>query len=126
MGEKYLGYKNKAVVVRLSTSYSRTDVFLTIVMRMDPHLSLSCFVLAIIVLHTAAIFSSRNESDRELIFGVIVGDKGNEGVLSGIQAALDEINGKNDLLPGYKLKYDLAHSEVCMHFIVIQTFPKIR
>ena len=76
---------------------------------MDP--KLSAVAVAITILQTAATFSS--VSDQELFFGVIVGDKGNEGVLSGIQAALDEINRNNDLLPGYKLKYDLARSEVC-------------
>ena len=76
---------------------------------MDTTLSVAC--LTIIIMHTAAITST---SGQELFFGVMAGDKGNEGVLSGIQAALDEINGKNDLLPEYKLKYDLAFSEVCM------------
>ena len=78
---------------------------------MDP--KLSALAVAIVILLTSATFSSG--SDQELFFGVIVGDKGNEGVLSGIQAALDEINGNNDLLPGYKLEYDLARSEVCMN-----------
>ena len=65
---------------------------------------------AIVILHTVATSSS--ESDQELYFGVLVGDKGTEGVLSGIHAALDGINGNSDLLPGYKLKLNLAHSEV--------------
>ena len=47
----------------------------------------------VVILHTAAVTFSSSESDRELFFGVMVGDKGSEGVLSGIQAAVDDING---------------------------------
>ena len=72
---------------------------------MDPK-PLALAIVAIVILHTAAVTFSSSKSDRELFFGVIVGDKGSEGVLSGIQAAVDDINGNNDLLPGYKLKYD--------------------
>ena len=79
---------------------------------MDPK-PLALAIVVIVISHTAAVTFSSSKSDRELFFGVIVGDKGSEGVLSGIQAAVDDINGNNDLLPGYKLKYDLAHSEVC-------------
>lgn len=84
---------------------------------MDPKL-LALAIVAVVIMHTTVVtFGSK--SDQELFFGVIVGDKGNEGVLSGIQGALDDINGNSDLLHGYKLKYDLAHSEVCKHNNVI-------
>ncbi len=78
---------------------------------MDPKL-FAVAIIAIVIWHTAAATVS-GKSDQELFFGVIIGDKGNEGVLSGIQAAVDDINENNDLLPGYKLKYNLARSEVC-------------
>ena len=76
---------------------------------MDP-VVLACF--AIIVVHNVAAVSSR--TDPTLLFGLMPGDRYNEnrGALSGIEAALDEIDERNDLLPGYKLNYDLVHSQV--------------
>lgn len=79
---------------------------------MDP--KWSTLALAIVILQSAATFNAGSGQEIELFFGVLVGDKGNEGVVSGIQAALDEISGNNDLLPGYKLKYNIASSEVCI------------
>ena len=34
------------------------------------------------------------------------------GALAGVQAALDEINSRDDLLPGYTLHYTLTDSKV--------------
>ena len=50
-----------------------------------------------------------------LYFGLMLslsGDDESSGALAGIQAALDEINSRDDLLPGYTLHYTLTDSEV--------------
>ena len=69
--------------------------------------------LAIIVMHSAAGIAATSNStstDRQLlIFGLMLGDQ-SEGALSGIEAALDEINARNDLLSGYTLNYYLINS----------------
>ena len=69
----------------------------------------ACF--AIIVIHSIAAVSS-TITDRQLLFGLMLGDQnGGDSALSGIEAALDEINDRNDLLPGYRLNYDLMSSQ---------------
>ena len=71
------------------------------------HKTYACLV--IIVMHSIAISSSTN-TDRQLFFGLMLGDQ-SEGALSGIEAAVDEINARNDILPGYTLNYDLINSQ---------------
>jgi hypothetical protein len=58
--------------------------------------------------------SLKNESI-PLYFGLMLslsGDDQSSGALAGVQAALDEINSKDDLLPGYSLHYTLTDSKV--------------
>ena len=55
-----------------------------------------------------------NESTT-LYFGLILslsGDDQSSGALVGVQAALDEINSRDDLLPGHSLHYTLTDSKV--------------
>ena len=55
-----------------------------------------------------------NESTT-LYFGLMLslsGDDQSSGALAGVQAALDEINSRDDLLPGYSLHYTLTDSKV--------------
>ena len=40
------------------------------------------------------------------------GDQQSTGALAGVQAALDDINSRDDLLPGYTLHYTLTDSQV--------------
>ena len=57
--------------------------------------------------------TSRNSS--ALYFGLMLtlsGGGQSSGALAGVQAALDEINSRNDLLPGYSLHYIPLDSEV--------------
>ena len=52
-----------------------------------------------------------------LYFGLMVSLSENDqstGALSGIRSALDDINSKADLLPGYSLHYTLTTSEACV------------
>ena len=54
-----------------------------------------------------------------LYFGLMLslsGDDQSSGALAGVQAALDDINSRDDLLPGYSLHYTLTDSKVrvCM------------
>ena len=73
--------------------------------KMDP-ITYACF--AVIVVHSVAGVSSTS-ADRQLLFGLMLGDHSYGGALSGIEAALDEIK---DLLPGYRLNYDLVNIQV--------------
>ena len=57
---------------------------------------------------------SMNESF-PLYFGLMLslsGDHQSTGALAGVQAALDDINSRDDLLPGYSLHYTLTDSKV--------------
>ena len=50
-----------------------------------------------------------------LYFGLMLslsGDHQSTGALAGVQAALDDINSRDDLLPGYSLHYTLTDSQV--------------
>ena len=56
----------------------------------------------------------KNESTT-LYFGLMLSlssDDQSSGALAGVQAALDEINSRDDLLPGYSLHYTLTDSKV--------------
>ena len=56
-----------------------------------------------------------NESANSLYFGLMLslsGDDESSGALAGVQAALNEINSRDDLLPGYSLHYTLTDSKV--------------
>ena len=58
------------------------------------------------------IISLKNESV-PLYFGLMLslsGDDQSSGALAGVQAALDEINSRDDLLPGYSPKFSLTDS----------------
>jgi hypothetical protein len=68
----------------------------------------SCLAV-IIVIHSIAAVSSLG-TDRQLLFGLMLGDH-SEGALSGIEAALDEVNDRSDLLSGYTLNYGLINSQ---------------
>ena len=65
--------------------------------------------------HNSAITSPSNST--ELYFGLmsLSGDDQSSGTLAGIQAALDEINSRDDLLPaGYLLNYTFTDSKVTL------------
>ena len=56
-----------------------------------------------------------NGNSVPLYFGLMLslsGDDQSSGALAGVQAALDEINSRDDLLPGYSLHYTLTDSKV--------------
>ena len=58
---------------------------------------------------------SQNASTLPLYFGLMLslsGDQQSTGALAGVQAALDDINNRDDLLPGYSLHYTLTDSKV--------------
>ena len=58
-----------------------------------------------------------NNNSVPLYFGLMLslsGDDHSNGALDGVRAALDEINSRDDLLPGYSLHYILADSKVCV------------
>jgi hypothetical protein len=60
---------------------------------------------------------SVNNHSVPLYFGLMLslsGDDQSSGALAGVQAALDEINSRDDLLPGYSLHYTLTDSEVLL------------
>ena len=56
-----------------------------------------------------------NNNSVPLYFGLMLslsGDDRSNGALAGIRAALDEINNRDNLLPGHSLHYALTDSEV--------------
>ena len=62
---------------------------------------------------TEAVFN--NVTLTPLYFGLMLslsGDQQSTGALAGVQAALDDINSRDDLLPGYSLHYTLTDSQV--------------
>ena len=67
---------------------------------------------------TSVAFSSTTGGDNKtlpLYFGLMLslsGDHQSTGALAGVQAALDDINRRDDLLPGYSLHYTLTDSQV--------------
>ena len=62
------------------------------------------------------VYPNVTDSDSvPLYFGLMLslsGDHQSSGALAGVQAALDEINSRDDLLPGYSLHYTLTESKV--------------
>ena len=58
-----------------------------------------------------AVLGTCSSSTKELYFGLVIGDENNEA-LSGVQAALKEINERSDILSGYELKYERVYSQV--------------
>ena len=62
---------------------------------------------------TEAVFN--NVTLSPLYFGLMLSLSGHHqstGALAGVQAALDDINSRDDLLPGYSLHYTLTDSQV--------------
>ena len=56
-----------------------------------------------------------------LYFGLMLSLSGNQqstGALAGVQAALDDINSREDLLPGYSLHYTLTDSQVATGYFI--------
>ena len=49
--------------------------------------------------------ASSGSNVQELFFGLITGTQDNDRALSGVMDALSYINERNDLLPGYELRY---------------------
>ena len=53
-----------------------------------------------------------------LYFGLMLSqssDQQSTGALASVQTALDDINSRDDLLPGYSLHYTLSDSQVHIH-----------
>ena len=64
--------------------------------------------------------SKFNNNSVPLYFGLMLslsGDDQSSGALDGVRTALDEINSRDDLLPGYSLHYTLTDSKVLLHGI---------
>ena len=60
-----------------------------------------------------------------LYFGLMLslsGDHQSSGALAGVQAALDKINSRDDLLPGYLLNYTLTESKVRINVAIVVSF----
>ena len=66
----------------------------------------------------SSVLSETNSTT--LYFGLMLslsGDDESSGALAGVQAALDEINSRDDLLPGYSLNFTLTDSQVKLMLI---------
>ena len=66
--------------------------------------------------HYLSIYPNASELESTtLYFGLMLslsGDDQSSGALAGVRAALDEINSRDDLLPGHSLHYTLTDSKV--------------
>ena len=63
----------------------------------------------------SAVRTTSPSNSSALYFGLMLslsGDDESSGALAGVQAALDEINSRDDLLPGYSLHYIPINSKV--------------
>ena len=61
------------------------------------------------------VYPNATRETTSLYFGLMLslsGDHQSTGALAGVQAALDDINSRDDLLPGYSLHYTLTDSKV--------------
>ena len=61
--------------------------------------------------------SNQHDGGIPLYFGLMLSISGNQqstGALAGVQAALDDINSREDLLSGYSLHYTLTDSQVIL------------
>ena len=70
-----------------------------------------CSLLVSITVFSTVVTSAYNS--KEIHFGLLTGEQNviSNGALSGIKAALEDINERSDILYGYTLKYEL-HSKV--------------
>ena len=123
------------VCVCMSTVFKR-------ITQSDSQPKMTCIKMLMLVLITAATLTLRDTSAKgnpyldvypkfvstngsiPLYFGLMLslsGDQQSTGALAGVQAALDIINSKDDLLPGYSLHYTLTDSQV-EYFVVVVVF----
>ena len=79
------------------------------------------FHIAVLLLSIVLrVSGEENETviNSQLYFGLMLslsGDQQSTGALAGVQAALDDINNRDDLLPGYSLHYTLTDSKVSLY-----------
>ena len=69
-----------------------------------------------------AIHEQDGTNSIPLYFGLMLslsGDDQSSGALAGVQAALDEVNSRDDLLPGYSLHYTLTDSKVRVYKLLM-------
>ena len=85
------------------------------------HVKLHALLVLVCFFHIATTFnetysnSSNLSNSTPLYFGLMLslsGDHQSSGALAGVQAALDKINSRDDLLPGYLLNYTHTESKV--------------
>ena len=65
----------------------------------------------------SVVHATSPSNSSAIYFGLMLmlslsGDDQSSGALAGVQAALEEINSRDDLLPGYSLHYTLIDSVV--------------
>ena len=66
----------------------------------------------------SVVHATSPSNSSAIYFGLMLslsGDDQRSGALAGVQAALDEINSRDDLLPGYSLQYTPIDSVVIMN-----------
>ena len=65
--------------------------------------------------YSTPVIAQAPAQSQRLYFGLMLslsGDEQSSGALAGVQAALDEINSRDDLLPGYFLNFTLINVKV--------------
>jgi len=83
-----------------------------------------CFGLLLVVCIVSCqetfldVYPSESDPRKEIYFGLTVsfgGDQTTVGAIPGVRMAVDDINNRADILPGYILRYTLTDSQVIIH-----------
>lgn len=69
-------------------------------------------LINILIITGRSSFGLSMDDNQDLYFGLMIAGQVNREALSGIQAAVDEINKRDDLLSSYTLQYLLVQPEV--------------
>ena len=115
--KKFTRAQNNTSLLDLVANMLHSIVFVVVILCAEESLALSPY-LDVYPNVTEAV--QRNYTS-PLYFGLMLslsGDQQSTGALAGVQAALDDINNRDDLLPGYSLHYTLTDSKVSLYMIV--------
>ena len=66
---------------------------------------LSVFVTLAVGASQIATVQVSSSDRQEIVFGLIIGNKGSSRAIVGVQDAVNEINNRLDILPNYRLRY---------------------
>ena len=68
------------------------------------HFQICCYAIALAVCTINQVATASSSVGQEIAFGLIIGNKMSTGARAGVENAVDEVNGRTDLLSDYRLK----------------------